>query len=130
LGSTLANLFCRWIARIAQIVTIRRSCPVWLLNSFYVTRKASRFRAAKSVRKITFCRKNFAYLADGLGARAPSRNQGNIAMTAKAHPSPSMVTPRRLAAAIGLAVTLASVTSASAIGTPELHARRLSPLRR
>jgi hypothetical protein len=46
-----------------------------------------------------------------------SRNQGKFAMTAKARRSPMM--PRRLAAAIGLALTLAAVTSAFAIGTPE-----------
>jgi len=60
LGSTLANLFCCWIARIAQILSIRRSCPVWLLNSFYTAAKTSRFRAVESVRKITSGRKNFA----------------------------------------------------------------------
>jgi hypothetical protein len=38
-------------------------------------------------------------------------------MTAKA--LSSLITSRRLAAAIGVALTLASVTSASAIGTPE-----------
>jgi hypothetical protein len=47
LGGTLANLCCCRIARIAQIVTIRRSCPVWLLNSFYSAGKTSRFRPGK-----------------------------------------------------------------------------------
>jgi hypothetical protein len=44
-------------------------------------------------------------------------NQGKIAMNAKA--ISSLVTPRRLAAAIGLGLTLVSATSAFAIGTPE-----------
>jgi hypothetical protein len=46
-----------------------------------------------------------------------SRNQGKIAMNAKA--LSSLVTPRRLAAAIGLGLAMASATSAFAIGTPE-----------
>jgi hypothetical protein len=47
---------------------------------------------------------------------ARSHNQGIIAMTAKAL---SLVTPRRLAAAIGLVLTVSSATSAFAVGTPE-----------
>jgi hypothetical protein len=45
------------------------------------------------------------------------RNQGKIAMNAKA--VSSLVTSRRVAAAIGLGLTLASATSAFAVGTPE-----------
>jgi hypothetical protein len=47
---------------------------------------------------------------------ARSRNQGNIAMTAKAL---SSLTSPCVATAIGLALTLASATSAFAVGTPE-----------
>jgi hypothetical protein len=52
-----------------------------------------------------------------IGRAWVARQPGKTAMTAKA--LPSLVTPRRLAAAIGLGVMLASVTSAFAIGTPE-----------
>jgi hypothetical protein len=48
---------------------------------------------------------------------ARSRNQGKIAMNAKA--LSSLVTSRRLAAAIGLGLILVSATSAFAVGTPE-----------
>ena len=44
-------------------------------------------------------------------------NQGKTAMTAQALSSP--MTPRTLAAAIGLGLTLISVSPAFAIGTPE-----------
>jgi hypothetical protein len=71
----------------------------------------------ESVRKITFGGKFFAYLADGPGARGARANRGKIAMTAKA--LSSLKTPRRLAAAIGVGLTLASATSALAVGTPE-----------
>lgn len=45
------------------------------------------------------------------------RNQGKIAMNARA--VSSLVTSHRVAAAIGLALTLVSATSAFAVGTPE-----------